>query len=78
CYLHGLYLHGKEQQPAVDLAEMFQRRKCNHREAIPADECLGNVVDLRRMHMHRYILATQTRAIAAVPILHMNRSVIIL
>ena len=31
-------------QPAVDLAKTFERRKCNHREAVPGDECISNVV----------------------------------
>lgn len=44
CCIHELYLQGKSQQPAVDLAKTFERRKCNHREAIPGDECLLSVV----------------------------------
>ena len=44
CCIHELYLQGKTQQPAVDLAKTFERRKCNHREAIPGDECLASVV----------------------------------
>lgn len=44
CCIHELYLQGKSQQPAVDLAKTFERRKCNHREAIPGDECLSSVV----------------------------------
>lgn len=34
-------------QPAVDLAKTFERRKCNHKEAIPGDECLTSVVGQR-------------------------------
>lgn len=44
CCIHELYLQGKEQQPAVDLAKNFERRKCNHREAIPGDECLTSII----------------------------------
>lgn len=44
CCIHELYLQGKSQQPAVDLAKTFERRKCNHREAIPGDDCLSSVV----------------------------------
>jgi U3 small nucleolar RNA-associated protein 23 len=44
CCIHELYLQGKSSQPAVDLAKTFERRKCNHREAIPGDECLTSVV----------------------------------
>lgn len=31
-------------QSAVDLAKTFERRKCNHREAIAGDDCLLSVV----------------------------------
>ena len=46
CCIHELYLQGKEQQPATDLAKTFERRKCNHREAIPGDECVSSVVGM--------------------------------
>jgi len=39
-----LYLQGKSQQSATDLAKMFERRECNHKEAIPGDDCLISVV----------------------------------
>lgn len=43
CCIHELYLQGKAQQEATDLAKTFERRKCNHREPIPGDECLLSV-----------------------------------
>lgn len=49
CCMHELYLQGKVRQPAVDLAKTFERRKCNHREAIPGDECLSSVVGTPRL-----------------------------
>ncbi|KAF7978871.1 hypothetical protein HWV62_44355 [Athelia sp. TMB] len=74
---------GKSQQPAVDLAKEFERRKCNHREPIPGDECLASVIG--ETNKHRYVVATQMqplrvklRAIPAVPIVHVNRSVMVL
>lgn len=108
CCIHELYLQGKAQQPAVDLAKMFERRKCNHKEAIPGDDCLASVIGansflfscyrtiphesvLARMNCsgdtnkHRYVVSTQSqplrvklRSIPGVPILHVNRSVMIL
>lgn len=104
CCIHELYLQGKSQQPAVDLAKTFERRKCNHREAIPGDECLASVIgiylnspmsllcvtDFGYAHQgdsnrHRYVVATQSqplriklRVIPAVPIVHVNRSVMVL
>ncbi|KIM51095.1 hypothetical protein SCLCIDRAFT_144025 [Scleroderma citrinum Foug A] len=83
CSIHELYLQGKAQQPAVDLAKTFERRKCNHKEAIPGDECLASVVG--NTNQHRYVIATlsqplraQLRLIPAVPIVHINRAVMIL
>ncbi|KAI0335352.1 Fcf1-domain-containing protein [Cubamyces sp. BRFM 1775] len=83
CCIHELYLQGKEQQPAVDLAKTFERRKCNHREAIPGDDCISSIVG--ETNKHRYVIASHSqelrqklRAIPGVPIVHMNRSVMIL
>ncbi|KAJ7655108.1 Fcf1-domain-containing protein [Mycena polygramma] len=83
CCIHELYLLGRAQQPAVDLAKTFERRKCNHREPIPGDDCLVSVVG--ETNKHRYVVATQSqplrvklRSIPAVPIVHVNRSVMVL
>ncbi|KII93495.1 hypothetical protein PLICRDRAFT_171239 [Plicaturopsis crispa FD-325 SS-3] len=83
CCIHELYLQGKTQQAAVDLAKTFERRMCNHREAISGDECLASVVG--ETNKHRYVIATQSqplrvklRSIPAVPIVHINRSVMVL
>ncbi|KAJ3758830.1 PIN domain-like protein [Lentinula raphanica] len=82
CCIHELYLQ-RGQQPAVDLAKSFERRKCNHREPIPGDDCIASVVG--DSNKHRYVIATQStplrnnlRLIPAVPIVHINRSVMIL
>ncbi|KAI0274699.1 Fcf1-domain-containing protein [Gloeopeniophorella convolvens] len=83
CCIHELYLQGKSQQPAVDLAKTFERRKCNHKEPIPGDECIASVVG--ETNKHRYVVASQShplrvglRAIPGVPIVHINRAVMIL
>ncbi|KAJ6627222.1 Fcf1-domain-containing protein [Mycena sp. CBHHK59/15] len=83
CCIHELYLQQKTQKPAVDLAKTFERRKCNHREPVPGDDCLASVVG--EMNKHRYVIATQSqplrvklRTIPAVPIVHVNRSVMVL
>ncbi|KAF9240950.1 Fcf1-domain-containing protein [Melanogaster broomeanus] len=83
CCIHELYLLGKSQQAAVDLAKSFERRKCNHREVVPGDECLASVVG--DSNKHRYVIATQStslraklRLIPAVPIVHINRAVMVL
>ncbi|KAN0128365.1 Fcf1 domain containing protein [Lactarius tabidus] len=83
CCIYELYLKGKSHQPAVDLAKSFERRKCNHKEAIPGDECIAAVVG--ESNKHRYVVATQShplrvslRAVPGVPIVHVNRAVMIL
>ncbi|KIJ21592.1 hypothetical protein PAXINDRAFT_95138 [Paxillus involutus ATCC 200175] len=83
CCIHELYLQGKSQQATVDLAKSFERRKCNHREAILGDECLASVVG--DSNKHRYVIAAQSqplraklRLIPAVPIVHINRAVMVL
>ncbi|KAL6299026.1 Fcf1-domain-containing protein, partial [Sparassis latifolia] len=83
CCIHELYLQGKPQQPAVDLAKTFERRRCNHREPLASDTCLASVVG--ETNKHRYVVATQSqalraalRAVPAVPLVHFNRSVMIL
>ncbi|PPQ89601.1 hypothetical protein CVT25_012346 [Psilocybe cyanescens] len=83
CCIHELYLQGREQQPAVDLAKNFERRKCNHREPIAGDECLTSVVG--DTNKHRYVVATQShplrvklRSVPGSPIVHINRSVMVL
>jgi rRNA-processing protein FCF1 len=44
CCIVELYEMGKDRQAAVDLAKDFERRKCNHREAIEGSTCLREVV----------------------------------
>lgn len=44
CSIQELYDQEKDHKPAVDLAKSFERRRCNHRQPIPGDECLTSVV----------------------------------
>lgn len=83
CCIHELYIRGKSHQPAIDLAKSFERRKCNHKEAIPGNECIASLIG--EANKHRYVIATQShplrvslRAIPGVPIVHINRSVMVL
>lgn len=107
CCIHELYLQGKSQQSATDLAKTFERRRCNHKEAIPGDDCLMSVVgaispacsssqcidglflscfaNAGDTNKHRYVITTQShplrtqlRTVSATPIVHINRSVVIL
>ncbi|KAL5495318.1 hypothetical protein ACEPAI_781 [Sanghuangporus weigelae] len=83
CCINRLYLAGRTAQPAVDLAKNFERRRCNHREAIPEVDCLKEVIG--QTNKHRYILSAQSssirqyaRQVPGVPLVHIKRSVIIL
>lgn len=58
CCIVELYKLGKERQPAVDLAKTFERRKCNHREAIESAECISNVVGRWLFAIFHFILLT--------------------
>jgi len=83
CSIVELYKLGPSHQSTVDLAKTFERRKCNHREAIPSDDCIRSVVG--ETNKHRYVVATQSqslreslRIIPSVPIVHVNRVVMVL
>ncbi|KAI6143251.1 PIN domain-like protein [Pisolithus tinctorius] len=58
---------GKSQQSACRPCKIFERRKCNHREAIPGDDCLASVPRSRSP------FAPKLRLIPGVPIIHINR-----
>jgi U3 small nucleolar RNA-associated protein 23 len=84
CCMEALYKLGKTQQQLVDIAKRFERRRCNHREAIDPSACLKDVVG--SSNKHRYILAIQDPAlrnslssIPGLPIIHFNpRGVLVL
>ncbi|CED83168.1 Uncharacterized proteins of PilT N-term./Vapc superfamily [Phaffia rhodozyma] len=84
CCMQELYDLGRDSQYVVDLAKTFERRKCNHREPIPGDECLTSVIG--ETNKHRYVLATQSeelrnyirKNVPAVPIMHDKRSVVVM
>lgn len=42
--MEALYKLGKEYQEVTNLAKRFERRRCNHREAIEPEACLKDVV----------------------------------
>lgn len=71
---------GDLQRDAVALAKNWERRKCNHREAIPSDECLAEVIG--PANRHRYIVASDSQGlrrelrekVAGVPVVHSNSS----
>lgn len=83
CCMTELYKLGEPGQPVVDMAKAFERNRCNHREAIPADECISSIIG--KKNKNRYMVATQSdelrddlRNIPAVPIIHVKRGVLVL
>ncbi|KIO21491.1 hypothetical protein M407DRAFT_28885 [Tulasnella calospora MUT 4182] len=83
CCISELYKLGEPGQPIVDMAKTFERNKCNHREAIPAEECISSIIG--KKNKNRYIVATQSdelreklRDIPAAPIIHLKRGVLVL
>lgn len=86
CCMVELYTaekDGKLQKDAVQLAKAWERRKCNHREAIEGDECLKSVVG--PTNKHRYMVASDSRTlrshlrdkVAGIPLVHTNQSRVI-
>jgi U3 small nucleolar RNA-associated protein 23 len=58
CCIEGLYREGPSQQGAVEIAKLFERRKCNHKETIDGDECLRSIVG--EDVFHRTLTVTHT------------------
>lgn len=86
CSMVELYKAEKESDAArlaVQLGKSFERRKCNHREAIPGSECLRDV--LGQTNKHRYLLASDDKKlrngvredVPGVPMVHTNQSRVI-
>ncbi|SCZ88914.1 BZ3500_MvSof-1268-A1-R1_Chr1-1g00822 [Microbotryum saponariae] len=83
CCMQVLYDLGPSAQPSVELAKEFERRKCNHLKARPAEECLTAMAG--KDNPHRYVIATQSldlrkhlRTVPGLPIVYLNRSVVLL
>ena len=83
CCMQALYDSGN--QNAIDVGKTFERRRCNHREAIAPKECVESIVNINHENKHRYIVATQNyelrkalRRVPGVPLIFMNRSVMVM
>lgn len=50
CCIEALYKLGRTYQLSVDLAKTFERRRCNHREAIEPDDCVKDVIGTWTLH----------------------------
>ncbi|KAK6202513.1 Fcf1-domain-containing protein [Scheffersomyces amazonensis] len=83
CCMQALY--DNKDQHIIDVAKTFERRRCNHREAINPSKCIDSIVDIKGENKHRYIVATQDkdlrkkfRNIPGIPLIFMDKSVMIL
>lgn len=92
CCMVALYNAEKEAQPedkgrakqTVALAKEWERRKCNHKDALAPGTCLEEVIG--PANKHRYVLAAddpivrrmRRRVVPGLPILHYTQSVLVL
>ncbi|CAL9732924.1 rRNA-processing protein Utp23p [Monosporozyma unispora] len=85
CCMQALY--ATENQDAISLAKTYERRRCNHPPKDPKNplECIESVVNINGENKHRYVVASQNielrrklRRIPGVPILHINRAVMVM
>lgn len=85
CCMQALYTIGN--QDAISIAKNFERRRCNHQPSSPEEpsNCIESVVNVNGENKHRYIIASQDqslrkklRKIPGVPIIFMNRSVMVM
>ncbi|KDN42995.1 hypothetical protein K437DRAFT_237454 [Tilletiaria anomala UBC 951] len=83
CSMVALYKQEKEgeyQKRAVQMAKTWERRMCNHKDAIDECDCLASVIG--PTNKHRYVLASdQPRlrrklrvGVPGVPLIHCNQT----
>ncbi|CDK26393.1 unnamed protein product [Kuraishia capsulata CBS 1993] len=79
------HLYDSRNQPAIEIAKTMEKRRCNHRETLSSYECIKSIVDVKGENKHRYLVATQDeklrkalRRVPGVPLIYMNRSVMIM
>lgn len=84
CCMEALYALGKEHQSTVTEAKTWERRLCNHREAIDPQECVKQCVGPE--NKHRYVVASEQGKlrrdlrlnVPAVPMMHFTQAVMVL
>ncbi|KAL1651175.1 hypothetical protein SLS58_000513 [Diplodia intermedia] len=84
------HLYAAKDQVAIGHAQAFERRRCNHHtldEPLSTLDCLKSVLDPKdsKTNKHRYVVASQEqplrsylRKIPGVPLIYINRSVMIM
>lgn len=84
CSMQALYALGKQHQSTIDMAKQWERRMCNHREALPTAECIKQCVGPE--NKHRYIVASEQGElrrdlrlnVPGLPMMHFTQAVIVL
>ncbi|KAI0463600.1 hypothetical protein LJB42_002602 [Komagataella kurtzmanii] len=85
CCMQALYM--SHDEGAIEMAKRFERRRCNHnyKEPKTPSECIEDVVVVDGKNKHRYVVATlddglrnALRVIPGVPLIYINRSVMIM
>ncbi|KAK0654417.1 rRNA-processing protein utp23 [Lasiodiplodia hormozganensis] len=84
------HLYASKDQDAIGKAQAFERRRCNHHtleEPLSTLDCVKSVLDPKdsKTNKHRYVVASQEqrlrsylRKIPGVPLIYINRSVMIM
>ncbi|RIB18273.1 Fcf1-domain-containing protein, partial [Gigaspora rosea] len=82
CTLAEVKKQGKEGLQTELALKQFERRRCPHRKPVSSAECLASIIG--NDNPHNYCVATQNetlrqqfRVIAGVPLLYINRTVLI-
>ncbi|KAI9806884.1 MAG: hypothetical protein M1833_002542 [Piccolia ochrophora] len=90
CSMRHLYNASPKVPHLVEQAKTYERRRCNHHELdepLSTLDCISNVVDgkSQKSNKHRYVIASQDadlraflRSIPGVPLVYINRSVMIM
>lgn len=84
CAIYALY--DTKNEEAIALAKSFERRRCGHKDrAIEPSKCMESIVNIKGKNKHRYVVVSQDvelrrklRKVAGVPLVYMNRSVMVL
>ncbi|ODV85514.1 hypothetical protein CANARDRAFT_28305 [[Candida] arabinofermentans NRRL YB-2248] len=83
CCINHLY--ETKNQPAIEIAKRMEKRRCGHKDTLSSRDCIKSIVSINGENKHRYCIVTQDedlrrdlRKIPGVPLVYMNRSVMIM
>ncbi|KAI9281334.1 Fcf1-domain-containing protein, partial [Umbelopsis sp. AD052] len=83
CAIAELRSKGDDFSGAVIASKRFERRRCRHVEPVSSAQCIKEIID--KDNPHNYCIASQDadlrkflRSVPGVPLIHINRSVVVL